>query len=215
MVKAIIFDLDGTLLNTLRDICNVLNGSLKKFGVPCLSLEKIIQYVGNGARKLVERATVGYDSELIDKIYEDYRVNFAECANLDTVLYDGETDFLQRAKAKGIKMAVVTNKPQKACDKVMSQFFKENYFDYVIGQSDDFALKPDPSAVNFVIEKFGVDKSECLFVGDGDTDVITAKNAGIRCISTLWGFRSQSQLAAVGGREFADSFASLGEMINL
>ena len=125
MVKAIIFDLDGTLLNTLRDICNVLNGSLKKFGVPCLSLEKTIQYVGNGARKLVERATVGYDLELIDKIYEDYRVNFAECANLDTVLYDGETDFLQRAKAKGIKMAVVTNKPQKACDKVMSQFFKE------------------------------------------------------------------------------------------
>ena len=71
--------------------------------MPCLSLEKTIQYVGNGARKLVERATVGYDSELIDKIYEDYRVNFAECANLDTVLYDGETDFLQRGKGKRYK----------------------------------------------------------------------------------------------------------------
>mgnify|MGYP005783181975 CR=1 FL=1 len=208
MYKAIIFDLDGTLLNTSRDICKVLNDALAKFGCPQVSLQKTLEYVGNGAKKLVERAVPqGFDRT--EQLYEYYRVNFAACDNDLTCLYDGEGEFLRNIKARGIKTAILTNKPDDAAQSVCKKFLAPFGFDCIVGQTGRFPLKPDPSAALYIMDRLGVEKAGCLFVGDGETDIATAKNAGIDCASVLWGFRTREQLLAAGAQMFARNYKEL------
>lgn len=213
MIKLIIFDLDGTLLDTSRDIHKALNDTLSKYGVPEVPLEKTLKFVGNGARNLIERSLGERYAHLIGQVYEEYVVNFAECGNALTSLYAYERDALKTFTAIGIKLAVVTNKPQRAADIVCAQHLSEFKFDFIIGQSDGVPLKPDPFATLGIIEKCGVSKGECLFVGDGETDIATARGAGVRCISALWGFRSREELAAAGGSVFAESFKELENLV--
>lgn len=213
MVKAIIFDLDGTLLDTSKDIHAVLNESLRRFNLPEISYAKTVEYVGNGAKILVERAVGAENSDRAEEVYRDYSKRFAECDNGLTSLYEGETAALNAFKERGIKLAVITNKPQNATENVIKKFFGNGYFDAVIGNSEAFALKPDKASTEYVIHGFGVDRAECLFVGDGETDVATARNAGIKCVSVLWGFRSKSQLAAAGAKYFADKFKELENFV--
>ena len=212
MYKIIIFDLDGTLLNTSEDIRAVLNNSLKKFGLPQLTYEQTLRFVGNGAKKLIERA-IGGNSELFERVYNDYSVNFAACENNLTTPYAGCREFLTECNKRGIKLAIITNKPDDATAGVYKKWLSEFAFDRVIGQSDKFPLKPDAAATLSVINGLGFDKSECVFVGDGETDVQTAKNAGIKCVSALWGFRRREQLAAAGATLFAESYKELSEII--
>lgn len=209
MIKAVIFDLDGTLLDTSRDIHKVLNASLKKFSVPEISLEQTINFVGNGAKKLVERAAGEKYASLAPSIYADFSKAFAKCENSLTALYDGEEYVLNRLKADGIKLAVLTNKPQKAAENVCKKHLEKFGFDCICGQTEDMPLKPDPQSTLKIIENFGIEKSECIFVGDGETDVLTAANAGIKCISVLWGYRKKEHLKAAGAEIFVNSFAEL------
>lgn len=212
MIKAVIFDLDGTLLDTSRDIQKVLNGSLEKFLLPSLSLEKTLEFVGDGAKKLIERA-VGNRLDLIDDVYADYIVNFVICDNNLTELFDYEDEILNNFKEADIKLAIVSNKPQGAVDRVYAKFLSKYNFCEVLGQTEYYPLKPDPASTLAVLYKLGVEKEDCLYVGDGDADVITAKAAGLRCISALWGFRSRKQLEAVGATEFALNFKELGKIV--
>ena len=213
MYKLIIFDLDGTLLNTSFDIQKVLNETLTHYGFPTLTLEKTIEYVGNGAKKLIERALPCSNERLFEEVYAHYAKAFAECDNSLTCLYDGEEEFLKKLKAENIKIAIVTNKPQAATDKVYSDLLSRFDFDIIIGQSDKFALKPDPQSTLSVIETLKTDKADCLFVGDGETDVQTALNAGISCVSALWGYRTREQLKAAGAKMFASSYRQLEELV--
>ncbi len=208
MYKLLIFDLDGTLLNTSLDIHAVLNESLKRFNLPELSLEKTISYVGNGAKLLVERA-VGENKGLFPAVYEYYAKRFADIPNDLTVFYEGEEEALKSFLKAGLKIAVVTNKSQRATQRVCEKFFSDYNLYAVIGQSDKYPLKPDPTSTLSVIKTLGVEKSECLFVGDGETDVLTAANAGIDCASVLWGYRTKSQLERAGAKTFFSSFAEL------
>jgi len=210
MYKLLIFDLDGTLLNTSLDIHAVLNESLKRFDLPELPLEKTISYVGNGAKKLVERA-VGENKALFPAVYEYYAKRFSDIPNDLTVLYEGEEEALKSFQKAGLKIAVVTNKPQKATQKVCEKFFSDYGLYAVIGQSDKYPLKPDPTSTLSVIKSLGVEKNECLFVGDGETDVLTAAAAGIDCASVLWGYRTKSQLESAGAKLF---FSAFGELVN-
>ena len=205
MVKAIIFDLDGTLLNTAKDIRHVLNASLAKFSLPPVSMEKLYSILGNGARNLVERAVPEDRKELVQAVYDDYVPAYAECDNSRTELYEGEDEVLTRLKSAGVKLALLSNKPQNATQKVYSDKLTKYNFDMVIGQGR-FPLKPDPSAVLYMMESMGVNKDECVFTGDGETDSLTAKNAGIPCISVLWGFRKREQLASFGANLFAENY---------
>lgn len=207
MYKLIIFDLDGTLLDTLPDICAVLCDSLRKFNLKEITLADTKKFVGNGAETLVRRA-VG-NSDKFDEVYRDYSINFAESKSERTALFDGESAVLKKLNALGIKLAVISNKPQIAAERVVNKFFKDVKFDFVIGQSERYPLKPDPTSTLDMINLCNFEKSECVFVGDGETDVQTAKNAGIDCVSVLWGYRSREQLERAEATSFACSWEEL------
>ena len=138
---------------------------------------------------------------------------FVGCDNALTTLYDGEEQALKDFGDKKIRLAVLTNKPQRAAENVCKKHLDKFGFDFVVGQTDGVPLKPDPYTTLKLIEKFGVKKSECVFVGDGETDVQTAARAGIKCISVLWGIRTRSQLLNAGGSIFAESYNRLQKLI--
>lgn len=212
MIKAIIFDLDGTLLDTSGDIQYVLNSSLQKFSLPTLSMKKTMEFVGDGARKLIERA-VGQRQDLTDTVYADYMENFVRCDNSRTKLFDGEAETLKWLKEKGIRLAIISNKPQRATERVYDKFLSIYGFCEVLGQTEYYPLKPDPASTLAVLARLGVSGQECLYVGDGDADVATAKAAGLKCLSVLWGFRSREQLERAGATAFAEDFSSLEKFI--
>lgn len=212
MYKAVIFDLDGTLLDTSRDICRILNFTLSKFSLPQITLEQTMQYVGNGAAKLVERATPTISVKEREEVLRRYTKLFGESDNSQTFLYPEEEEALSALCAAGVKLAIVTNKPQKAADGAYAARLAQFKFEKVAG-ADGKPLKPDPTLTLSVIEEFGLKRGECVFVGDGETDVQTARNAGIDCISVLWGFRSRECLSAAGATRFAESFSKLADMI--
>ena len=208
MIKAVIFDLDGTLLNTSSDIHSVINESLKEFDLAQISYEDTLKFVGNGAKKLVERA-VGERTDMLQKVYADYAERFANCDNNLTALYPEEAETLQKLKEAGIRLAIVTNKPQRATERVYAKFLSNFDFNIVLGQTEYYPLKPNPASTFAILAKLGVSAEECLFVGDGEPDVETAKAAGLKCISVLWGFRTKEQLKAAGAENFAEKFSDI------
>lgn len=201
------------MLDTSRDIHKALNDTLKRYGVPEISLENTLKFVGNGARKLIERALGENYSHLLESVYKDYLVNFAGCGNALTSLYGCESEALKNFAAAGVKLAIVTNKPQDATDIVCAQYLSEFGFELSVGQRDGAPLKPDPSSTLEIINKLAVEKENCLFVGDGETDIATARAAGIKCISALWGYRSKKQLEEAGGKTFASDFRQLEKLV--
>ncbi|MDE7452834.1 MAG: HAD family hydrolase [Clostridia bacterium] len=206
MIKGIIFDFDGTLLNTIGDIHKVLNDCLTCFGLKNIDIEECAKLVGHGARKLVEDAVGG---EISDDVYRLYAQKFSESESNLTTLYDGEEEVLGELQSRGIKFAVVTNKPQRATENVCRKWLSKFRFCALLGQSGEYPLKPDPTATLKAIEIMGLNKDECIFVGDGESDVQTAKNAGLKCISVLWGYRSKAQLQAEGASCFAEKFSDI------
>ena len=214
MYKAIIFDLDGTLLDTSKEICEILNKTFKNFSLPEISLERTIELVGSGARKLIEDAVGSRDKDFVDKVYENFSKNYAESDNNLTCLYENEGEVLQNFNNSGIKLAILTNKPQGATERVFAKFLANYGFSIVLGQTEYRPIKPNPACVYEILESFNVDKKDCLFVGDGEADILTAKNAGVDCASVLWGFRSKNQLEKAGGNLFVSSFKELEKIVN-
>lgn len=211
--KAIIFDLDGTLLDTSRDIMTVLNASLSAFSLPKITVEQTKAYVGDGARKLVERAVSSEKAALVPEVYAHYVKNFSTCDNELATFYKGEEELLTELKSLGVRLAILTNKPQAATERVYSLFFSRFGFGFVGGQTEGRPLKPAPDGVFEAAKKMGVEVKNCLFVGDGETDVQTSHNARVDGVAALWGYRSRSTLAAAGATVFAENYAALRDMI--
>lgn len=209
MYKAVIFDLDGTLFDTLPDIQAVLNATLKKYGLPQLSREQTMSYIGSGAKELV-RLAVGKENEYrLEEILSSYRQAYAENEGKLSCFFEGEEEALLALKASGIKLAVFTNKPHGVALKTNESYFAEFGFDCILGQTDELPLKPAPDGVFKILNQLGVSADECLFVGDGEMDVQTAKNAGLGCVSVLWGYRTREQLVLAGATKFAENFKNL------
>lgn len=215
MYTAVIFDLDGTLLDSVEDIRFVLNQTLIKYDLPQVTRGQTVAYIGNGAKELVRLAIGDENAERLDVILADYIAAYARSDNPQSKLFDGEREFLHKIKAKGIKSAILTNKPHSAALKANEIFFGGFAFDCIQGQEDGLPLKPAPQSVQRVLDKLGVQSGKCLFVGDGEADIQAAKNVGMDCVSVLWGYRTKEQLSAAGGKIFANNFKELLQIIDI
>ena len=195
-----IFDMDGTILDTIEDLVQAVNFALSECGFEKRTTDEVTRFLGNGARRLIERSVpTGTDKDLTDKVQEIYNEYYASnCGNL-TKPYDGIPEVIAELRNKGIKTAVVSNKPDYGVQTLCEQFF-DGWFDYVSGAKDGIRVKPFPDMVEKVLDVLGTDRGKTVYVGDSEVDVETARNSGIRCISVDWGFRSRETLIEAGAQ---------------
>lgn len=211
MIKAVLFDLDGTLLDTLDDIAARVNEMLRRFSYPEISREEVQEYIGDGAVRLVERA-LPRGADNLDECFAFFKEHFVHSDNALTKPFAGEKEALNSLRARGLKLGIVTNKTQGATERLVAKFFPDT-FDFVGGDSGNFPCKPDPTLALFAALSLRVSPAECLFVGDGETDVLTALRAGMHGVSCLWGYRTREQLIRAGAKEFAENFADLEKFL--
>lgn len=198
MKKAIVFDLDGTLLNTLDDLKDSTNFALQSCGFPERSYDEVRRFVGNGIRKLIERAVpAGATPEKTQECYEVFCEHYKHNMENKTAEYDGISDMLKALYEAGYKMAIVTNKADFAAQALCGDLFGK-YIKTVVGSVDGRPNKPAPDGVYYALSQMGVVKDEAVFIGDSDVDIQTAKNAGMDAIGVLWGFRDLVDLQKVG-----------------
>ena len=196
MKKLVIFDLDGTLLDTIADLAESANHALKQLGYPTRDVETIRTFVGNGVNKLLFRALP--DEEKTEENMMRMRTHFVpyyDAHNADlSAPYPGIVALLEELQAKGLRMAVASNKYQEATVKLVKHYFPMIDFVEVLGQREGINVKPDPTIVFDILQKAGVSKEETLYVGDSGVDMQTAINAGVDAVGVTWGFRSRTEL---------------------
>ena len=202
--EAVIFDLDGTLTDTLEDLKNSVNFALRHFGFPERSLEEVKSFVGNGVKRLIDLSVPENTSEEVSaECLSVFKAHYKENSLVKTKPYDGIIPMLERLKKEGIKTAVVTNKMQEAAVDIVNLFFS-GLIDVTVGQVDGVAQKPQPDGIYYALEKLCVSKENAVYVGDSEVDCLTARNAGIPCIGVSWGFRERSVLEENGATAVAD-----------
>lgn len=196
--KTYIFDLDGTLLSTLADLAASTNYALRTHHMPERSLDEVRRFVGNGVKKLMERAIPdGLNNPLFEETFATFRQHYMQ-HNLDTTQpYPGIMQLLEQLKAEGKNIAVVSNKFYAATRELCRHFFGD-LVPVAIGEREDIRKKPAPDTVIEALRELGVDKEGAVYIGDSDVDIMTAKNSGMPCVSVLWGFRDKEFLLEHG-----------------
>ncbi len=204
-IKYIVFDMDGTLLDSLTDLQNTLNHCFRKVGFPERTYQEVRSFVGNGLRKLIERAVPkGTSDEKTDEILAMFKAHYmVHCADF-TVPYEGIMEMLDHLKEAGYQMAIVSNKADEAL-KVLSRQFFGSYIDVAIGERAGMNKKPAPDLVWLAMEQLGATKENTVYVGDSEVDYQTAVNSQLPCISVLWGFRDKELLQEYGAECFANT----------
>ena len=199
-----IFDLDGTLLNTLGDLAASTNYALRWAGMPERTVEEIRMFVGNGVKLLMERAIPeGANNPKFEETYAKFREHYME-HNLDTTSpYEGIPELLSELKRRGKKLAIVSNKFYAATQDLAKHFFPDT-IKVAIGERETIRKKPAPDTVLEALRQLGASKDGAVYIGDSDVDIMTAKNCGLPCISVLWGFRDKDYLIEHGGTIFVD-----------
>ena len=200
MYNTYIFDLDGTLLSTLGDLAASCNYALRTNGMPERTVDEVRRFVGNGVKKLMERAIPGgLDNYKFDKTYADFRQHYMQ-HNLDTTKpYDGVMEMLEELRKRGKKVAVVSNKFYAATQELCRYFFGD-LVPVAIGEREDIRKKPAPDTVLEAMRQLGVTAERAVYIGDSDVDIDTARNSGMPCISVLWGFRDKEFLLEHGAK---------------
>ena len=196
--KTYIFDLDGTLLSTLADLAASTNYALRTHHMPERSIDEVRRFVGNGVKKLMERAIPdGLNNPLFEETFATFRQHYMQ-HNLDaTQPYPGIMQLLEQLKAEGKNIAVVSNKFYAATRELCRHFFGD-LVPVAIGEREDIRKKPAPDTVIEALRELGVDKEGAVYIGDSDVDIMTAKNSGMPCVSVLWGFRDKEFLLEHG-----------------
>lgn len=210
--KAIIFDLDGTLLDTLETLSYYGNETLKKFGIAPYEKDAYRYMVGNGAKILIRRMLAGRScetEELFEKAFKEYISAYNADTLYKTEIYPGITELLKGLSERNVKIAVLSNKPHEATVPILKSFFGEDIFTDMRGAMEGVPIKPDPAAALDIAEKMGLTPSECVYVGDTAVDMETGKRAGFYTVGVLWGFRDRDELENGG----ADKIVSRPEEI--
>ncbi len=201
-MKAIIFDLDGTLMDTLDDLHRSTNHALHACGMPQRTLDEVRQFVGNGIGQLIRRAVpTGTSEEDTAHCLQVFSEHYVRHCQDNTKLYPGIHEMLTELKRRGVPMAVVSNKLQAGVTELAERWFKDT-IQVAIGEHEGVARKPAPDMVRLAMKRLGVQASDCIYVGDSDVDLATARNAGLPCVSVLWGFRDRDFLMQHGATVF-------------
>lgn len=214
MRKLVIFDLDGTLLYSLEDLMNSVNFALAVFGYELRTMDEISSYVGNGVQYLLRQAVPDNISEEDFQLcFECFKDHYSKHCCDKTRPYDGVIEMLKILKAKGVKVGIVSNKYQSAADETCKHYF-DGLYDMVLGESDVCRRKPSPDGINIMCEKFGVEKNEAIFFGDSEVDIKTGDNAGVYCVSVLWGYRDRDFLSRNGAKLFVSNPLDITNIID-
>lgn len=218
MTKLAIFDLDGTLIDTIEDLGTAVNHALGLRGLALHSMAEYKDMVGHGVRNLVKDALAGSlgrqpEDALVDSALADFVDYYVAHIDVHTRPYPGIQALLSNLQGKGLKLAVASNKFQEGAEKLVKEFFPDIRFVAVLGNSPELPLKPDAAVVQLVLDKAGVSREEAVFVGDSATDMKTAANGGVRSIGVSWGFRPRTDLEQSGAMDIADSAEQLFEKI--
>ena len=213
MKTGILFDLDGTLLNTLEDLKDAVNFVLRKYGCPERSLDEVRSFIGTGAKNLIRKALPGKENDPpLEQVLADYQVYYNAHSQVKTCPYEGVLEALAQLREK-YPVAIVSNKPDVPVKSLCKGYFGDVY---ALGETEGCPRKPAPDMLYKAMKDTGVDR--CVYVGDSEVDVVTAGNAGAKCLSVTWGFRDQDCLRQAGGQYFChdprDLCAMLEEMIN-
>ena len=209
----VIFDLDGTILDTLCDLRDSVNFALNNNNLPCRDTQEIRAFVGNGIRLLIERAVPeNTDKEIVDKCFVDFKEHYKNNSANSTKPYDGIIDLLHQLKNKGFKLAVVSNKADFAVQSLVEQYFY-GVFDFAVGEKEGGRRKPYPDSVFSAMEYLNADKNKTVYVGDSEVDVETASNANVPCIAVTWGFRDKVVLEKLNPEYIIDEPVQIIEII--
>lgn len=214
--KTIIWDLDGTLMDTHQDLMDSVNHALVKHGMPVRTYDEIRSFVGNGVKHLNELSVPGgIENPFFDEVFADFKSHYIQHCQDKTGLYEGIADTLKELKRRGICMAVVSNKLQSGVTELVESKVRtvgkndaiclKDYMDVAIGERPDMARKPAADMVNKAFEEMGIEKSNAVYIGDSEVDLATARNSGLPCISVLWGFRDRDLLEQYGAEAFVES----------
>lgn len=214
MIEACIFDLDGTLINSLEDLADSSNYALEAMGLPTHSVEAYRYFVGHGAGHLVESMLPKEKRtpEILQKTMEIYRKRYAEHILDKTLPYDGIPELLKGLGQAGFKRAVVSNKPDPDVHSIIKRLFCDGLFDTVTGHRDGVPHKPDPQVIFNTCKALGAEPAHCVMLGDSAVDILTGRNAGMQAVGVLWGFRGREELLEAGA---AHLIAAPGELWNV
>ncbi len=200
----VIFDLDGTILDTLSDLSDSVNYALAKNALPTRSVEEVRSFVGNGIRLLIERAVPeNTDTAIIDNCFNDFKTHYKGNSTNKTKPYDGITEVLNDLKSSGVKLALVSNKADFAVQELMIKYFP-GVFHFVTGEKEGVRRKPYPDSVLATMEYLGSDKNNTVYIGDSEVDVETARNCSIPCVAVTWGFRDKTVLSELNPEYIID-----------
>lgn len=207
--STVIFDLDGTILNSLDDLYSSVNFALNKNSLPLRSKEEVRSFVGNGARKLVERSVpADAAADIVQKVFDDFIIHYRDNCTNETAPYDGVCDLLKDLKDLGVKTAVVSNKADFAVGQLCDRYFP-NLLDISLGEKEGIKTKPDPAAVLEVMKELGATADSTVYVGDSEVDIETAVNAGLLCISVDWGFKTKEFLVSHNAKTIVSTVEEL------
>ena len=203
MIDTIIFDMDGTVLNTLDDLTVSVNYVLDKFGMPPRTVEEYRRFFGSGIKRALELATPeGTSDEVIDRMLPIFKEHYDQHCLDKTGPYDGILPLMKELHARGYKMAIVSNKIDSAVKELNERFFAQ-YVSVAIGEKEGIKRKPAPDTVIQALKELGSAREDAIYIGDSEVDFQTAQNSGLPCISVLWGFRDRDFLESIGADTFA------------
>lgn len=209
----VIFDLDGTLLNTLDDLRDSVNAVMKKYGYPQHSLEQIRTFVGNGIGKLMERSVPGgRENEQFEQAFADFKSYYTDHCHIKTKPYDGVVDLMKCLSEQGFKLAIVSNKNDAAV-KELNEIYFSRYTNAAIGERKGVRRKPAPDSVYAALDQLGSDIEKAVYIGDSDVDYETAVHCGMDCILVSWGFRDRELLESFDGAVVVDRCAEIRELL--